>query len=303
LHTHEAASVYYRSMFSRSCPLATQGSRLALPKLRMEQLRCPGRGGTARLPVAVLALIQAACTLHGGLGSKQEHLTVSAAASLKETLEEIEPLYRHHTSSTTITYNFGGSGTLEQQVEQGAPVDVFISASPREVEALALKGLLVEESRKDLVKNEVVLVVPRDSKLVIGFGDLMNSDVKRIAIGDPEAVPAGQYAKEVLTHLRIFEGLQPKLILTRDVRQALAYASMGNVDAAVVYETDARVATQVKVVAVAPPGSHEPIVYPVAAVKTQHSPAAAMGFVQFLLGAEAQAVFAKHGFIPAGSGT
>ena len=114
-------------------------------------------------------------------------------------------------------------------------------------------------------------------------------------------MPAGRYAKQVLTYFHLFDALQPKLIFTKDVRQALTYVATGNVDAALVYQTEARLATGVKVITVAPTGSHEPIVYPMAAVKTQRSPARALEFMRFLTGERAQAVFTKYGFILVGA--
>jgi len=247
-----------------------------------------------------ITLGQVACMSRGG-GRDPARLTISAAVSLEEALQEIQQLYRRQKPDVQITYNFAGSGTLEQQIEQGAPVDVFISASPRELDALAVKGLLVEESRTDLVQNQIVLVTPRDPKLVNGFDDLTGAAVKRVALGEPETVPAGRYAKQVLTYFHLFDALQPKLIFTKDVRQALTYVATGNVDAALVYQTEARLATGVKVITVAPTGSHEPIVYPMAAVKTQRSPARALEFMRFLTGERAQAVFTKYGFILVGA--
>ena len=188
-----------------------------------------------------ITLGQVACMSRGG-GRDPARLTISAAVSLEEALQEIQQLYRRQKPDVQITYNFAGSGTLEQQIEQGAPVDVFISASPRELDALAVKGLLVEESRTDLVQNQIVLVTPRDPKLVNGFDDLTGAAVKRVALGEPETVPAGRYAKQVLTYFHLFDALQPKLIFTKDVRQALTYVATGNVDAALVYQTEARLA-------------------------------------------------------------
>jgi molybdate transport system substrate-binding protein len=225
-------------------------------------------------------------------------LTMSAAISLKEALQDVRQLYLRENADAQITYNFGGSGMLEQQIEQGAPADIFIPASPRELDALAMKGLLVENTRTDLVENEIVLVSPHDSPLK-SFADLAGTAVTKIALGQPETVPAGLYGKQVLTYLHLYDRLARKLIFTKDVRQALTYVSMGNVDAALVYQTEARLARGVRVVATAPPGSHEPILYPMAAVKTQRSPATALRFMRFLKDPRSQAVFRNYGFIPA----
>lgn len=138
-------------------------------------------------------------------------LTISAAASLKDAMEQIQPLYTKEKPNAKLTYNFGSSGALQQQIEQGAGVDVFISAASKQMDALEKKGLLLEGTRKDLLKNEVVLVVPQKSTQVTDFKDLTKPSVKKIALGEPKSVPAGEYAQQVLTALKILLELNPKL--------------------------------------------------------------------------------------------
>jgi molybdate transport system substrate-binding protein len=262
-----------------------------------ELLRTPLSGSAVAIAgVLITALLNMSCTLRPASRSPAR-LTVSAAISLKEALQDIRQLYLNESRDTQITYNFGGSGMLEQQIAQGAPADIFISASPREVDALAIKGLLVENTRTDLAENEIVLVTPEGSPLQT-FTDLAGAEVQKIALGQPESVPAGLYGKQVLTYFHLYDGLQRQLVFTKDVRQALTYVSTGNVDAALVYQTEASLARGIRVVAIAPQGSHEPILYPMAAVKTQRSPAAALRFMQFLTDQRSQAVFLKYGFIP-----
>jgi molybdate transport system substrate-binding protein len=227
-------------------------------------------------------------------------LTVSAAISLKDALDEIAQLYYAETPSTVIHFNLGGSGTLQHQIEQGAPVDVFISASEDQMNSLESEGLLSPGTRKDLVKNTVVLIVPKGKSGISSFQDLARPEVKEIAIGDPQTVPAGKYAQEVLTHFQLYEQLKPKFVLTKDVRQVLTYVITGNVDAGIVYATDAKISTAVIVVATAPEDSHSPTVYPVAALKASKQSADAKRFLDFLMGAKAQGVFEKYGFKPAG---
>jgi molybdate transport system substrate-binding protein len=229
-------------------------------------------------------------------------LTVSAAISLKDALDEIEGLYAvEHPGSAAIHFNVGGSGTLQRQIEQGAPVDVFISASPKETDALEVKGLLVAGSRRNLVRNTVVLIVPIGSSGISGFQDLTKPAVKVLTVGEPQTVPAGAYAKEVLTHLGIYDQVKPKLVLAKDVRQVLTYVETGNADAGIVYATDAKASKKVSVVATAPEDSHSPVVYPAAVTKNSKNPEAAKAFLDFLSGSKAQAVFQKFGFIPAGN--
>ena len=226
-------------------------------------------------------------------------LTVSAAISLKDALEEIAQLYHAKKPETAIHFNVGASGTLQRQVEQGAPVDIYISASPDQMDSLESKGLLLSGSREDLVKNTVVLIAPKGKTEISGFQDLAGPEVKFIAVGEPQTVPAGKYAQQILTHFGIYEKLKPKLVLSKDVRQVLTYVATGNVDAGIVYATDARSASQVTVVGTAPEDSHSPVIYPVAVIKSSKNAQAAMNFVDFLLGLEARAVFQKYGFIPA----
>jgi len=229
-------------------------------------------------------------------------LTISAAISLKDALDEIKQLYASENPGVSIATNYGASGTLQLQIEQGAPVDVYISAAPKQMDALESKGLLLPGTRRDLLRNEIVLIVPSDSRLGIkSFLDLTRPDVKQIALGEPTAVPAGQYAKEVLTNLGIYDAVKSKAVLGKDVRQVLTYVETGNVDAGVVYLTDAKTSSKVMVVAQAPENSHQPVIYPVAVIKSTKNAEAAKRFGDFLEGPKAAAVFRKYGFTPAGS--
>ncbi|MBD2197519.1 MULTISPECIES: molybdate ABC transporter substrate-binding protein [Calothrix] len=223
-------------------------------------------------------------------------LTISAAASLKDALQEIKPLYAKQQPQVKLTYNFGSSGALQQQIEQGASVDVFISAANKQMDALTQKGLLVDSTRKDLLKNELVLIVPQQAQNIKDFLDLANPSVKKIALGEPKSVPAGQYALQVLTALKIADQIKPKVVYAKDVRQALNYVESGNTDAGIVYLSDAKTSQKVKVVVTAPETSHSPIVYPIAVLKSSKYVDAAENFVQFLSGNAVKDVFEKQGF-------
>ena len=190
---------------------------------------------------------------------------------------------------------------MQRQIEQGAPVDIFISASPKEMDSLQSQGLLVPDTRKDLVKNSVVLIVPVGSAGVSNFQDLTKPAIKTIAVGEPQTVPAGKYAQEVLMHLGIYDQLKPKLVFAKDVRQVLTYVETGNADAGIVYATETMVSKKVTVAATASEDSHSPVVYPAAIVRSSKNLAGAKMFIEFLGGGEARAVFQKYGFIPAGS--
>ena len=226
-------------------------------------------------------------------------LTISAAVSLKDVLDEIDAAYKALQPGATLRFNLGASGTLQRQIEQGAPVDVFLSAAPAQMDALASKSLLLNGTRRDLVRNSIVLVVPASGGSIRSFQDLARAQVKFIALGEPQTVPAGAYAKQVLTHLGLYDLLRPKFVLARDVRQVLTYVATGNADAGIVYSTDAKTTPQVKVVAVAAEDSHSPVIYPVAILNGSRHQAAAKAFCDFLFSAKAQDIFRKYGFSPA----
>ncbi len=225
-------------------------------------------------------------------------LNVSAAASMTDALADVNEAYMQANSNVTIIANFASSGTLQKQIEQGAPADVFISAAAKQMNALQDGGLIIDNTRQDLLNNKVVLVVPGNSTLnLTDFMDLLNDDVTQIAIGDPEFVPAGTYGKQALELLGIYEQVQPKLILGSDVRQVLGYVEAGNVDAGLVYSTDAAITEGVKIVADAPAEINSKIVYPVAVIKGSEKVAAAEAYIAFLFSDEAKVIFEKYGFI------
>ena len=245
-----------------------------------------------------LFVLLPACRSSGAQNQSEQaiSLTVSAAASLQDAMKAIEPLYRNQTPNVAIDYNFGSSGSLQQQIAQGAPVDVFIAAATKHINALQDKDLLLVGTRKNLLTNQVVLIVPKDKAGISDFQALTGNQVKKIAIGDPESVPAGQYGKEVFASLNLYDRIQPKLIFAKDVRQVLSYVETGNVDAGIVYATDAKASNLVKVIATAPNNSHSPIFYPLAALKDSKNPEAAKAFIQFLSSDAAKAIFVQHGF-------
>ena len=230
-----------------------------------------------------------------------DEVTVSAAISLKDALDEISHLYSTQHPGAELHFNLGGSGTLQRQIEQGAPVDIFISASLKEMDSLQSQGLLLPDTRKSLARNSVVLIIPAESTSISSFQDLTKAAVKTVAVGEPQTVPAGKYAQEVLTHFGIYDQLKQKLVLAKDVRQVLTYVETGNADAGIVYATDAKISKKVTVVATAPEDSHSPVVYPAAVIKNSKNAATAKAFLDFLASEKARTVFQKYGFIPAGS--
>ncbi|MGH2415552.1 MAG: molybdate ABC transporter substrate-binding protein, partial [Microcystaceae cyanobacterium] len=168
------------------------------------------------------------------LSSPKTELTLSAAVSMSDALSSIKPLYVNANPNIEIIYNFGSSGSLQQQIENGAPVDIFISAATKQMDALQQKNLIINETRRNLLRNKIVLIVPRDNKTITSFRDLATNKAKTVALGEPASVPAGQYAQEVLTYLGILDRVKPKAVYGKDVRQVLNYVVTGNVDAGIV---------------------------------------------------------------------
>jgi molybdate transport system substrate-binding protein len=224
-------------------------------------------------------------------------ILVSAAASLKDVLEEIKPGFEKANPNIRVNFNFGSSGALQQQIEQGAPADVFISAATRQMDALEKGGLIDKSTRRNLLTNRLVLIVPKNSTLKISdFRSLTNSNIKRISVGEFRSVPVGQYSEEVFKNLGILEQIRPKLVFANSVRNVLAAVETGNADAGIVYTTDAKISDQVKVVATAANNLHSPILYPMAVVKASKNPQAAKTYGQYLTSAPAKSIFEKFGF-------
>lgn len=257
----------------------------------------------------LVALMFFTLTAIAGCGNSEEqtqakdgvvNLTIAAAASLKDAAEELKAIYVKEHAGVAITYNFASSGTLQKQIEEGAPADLFISAGKVQMDSLAEKKLIVDSSRKDLLGNELVLIAGKDSRLD-SFEGLTDADISKISMGTPETVPAGQYAKEVLTSLKLWDNIQPKLVLAKDVRQVLTYVETGNVDAGLLYRSDTIGSENIKIVTAASPDSHKPIVYPMAIIASSQHQQEVEEFSKFLQSDEAAQTFTKYGFKPLNS--
>lgn len=254
------------------------------------------------IAVGLLLAGWAGLALYGRQRGEGSELTVSAAASLRGALTEAAGAYSRERPGVRISLNFGSSGSLKRQIEQGAPVDVFISAATREMDDLEQQGLIYPGTRRDLAGNRIVLVVAASSPTApSSWEELAGPAVRRLAVGIPEAVPVGQYAKETLQHMGLWEKIQPKLVLAKDVLQVVSYVKTGNVDAGVVFLTDSR-DPGLRVVAEAPAGSHQPVVYTAAVLKSSRQPEVARDFLAFLTGPDAAAIFRKYGFTLLGNG-
>ena len=224
-------------------------------------------------------------------------LNVSAAASLSKVIEELNAAYTKDRPWVNIVLNTGSSGTLQVQIENGAPCDVFLSAAAAQMNNLENKGLLADGTRRNLLNNKIVLVVPSNSTLgLTGFADLALPKVTKIAIGDPASVPAGAYAQQTFDLFGITSQVQSKYVLGADVTAVLAYVESGSVDAGIVYATDALGSNKVKVIASAPDTINALVVYPVAIIKSSKVKEAAQEYINFLASAEAMAIFEKYGF-------
>lgn len=244
-----------------------------------------------------ITLLSICLSLITAVPAGAENITISAAMSLKTSFEEIGKAYNAKTGEK-ILFNFGASGDLARQIEGGAPVDVFASAAQKDMNSLQEKGMLAQGTRKNFSANAIALIIPIKSKLKItSFEDLKKTEVKLIAIGNPKTSPAGRYAEEVISYYKLTTALKDRLILSETVRQALDYTARGEVDAAIIFATDAAVrAADVKTAAIAPEQSHKPIVYPIAIVKSSKNTEKAKAFIDFVLSADGKKILEKHGF-------
>lgn len=223
-------------------------------------------------------------------------LTISAAASLKDALDVIGYTYQENHPKVKLRFNFGGSGSLQKQISQGAPVDLFFSAAEDKFDLLVEEDLIAAEDKLNLLGNELVLIVPKDESEQASFEDLKKEGIEKVSIGIPESVPAGKYAKESLEGLKVWTDVEPKIVYAKDVRQVLSYVETGNVDAGIVYKTDALGSDKVHMAATADPNTHTPIIYPVGIMKDSKQYKAAKDFYSYLQSNAALEVFEDYGF-------
>lgn len=248
------------------------------------------------MQLRLLLLRGAAACLALAASAMAAEVRVSAAASLADALQEIAPAYEQ-ASGDKLVFHYGASSTLARQIQEGAPADVFFSADEPKMDSLEQSGLLLEGTRRSLLGNSLVVVVPAKDGAVIAQADaLLLPGIRRLAVAEPATVPAGIYARAYLIKLGLWEKLAPKLVPTENVRAALAAVVSGNADAAWVYKTDAGISKEVKITLEVPPAQGPRISYPVAVVKPSKQPEAARKFVTWLSGPEATVVFRKFGF-------
>jgi molybdate transport system substrate-binding protein len=242
------------------------------------------------LAVGVLVTLAGAC--------QAADVTVSAAASLRDAFTEIARAFEQRNKPHRVLLNTGASGQLLQQMSRGAPVDVFASADQDTMDKAQRKGLLVSGTRVNFVANRLVVAVNRDlASPPKSLDELGRTDIQRIAIGNPESVPAGRYARGALEAAGQWPRLSPRLINTQNVRQTLDYVARGEVDAGFVYATDAQLLSA-RVRAAFEVPTAEPIVYPIAVIKGGGNERLGQTFLAYMRGEEARAILRKYGFDP-----
>ena len=227
-----------------------------------------------------------------------KEVNLAAAASLKNVYDEkLIPMFEQKYPGVKVTPTYASSGDLQTQIENGLETDVFMSAANKQMDALVEEGIIDNDTNLQFLENKVVLIVPADSNSNISsFDDLKNVE-GNIAIGDPESVPAGQYAQEVLNNTGIWDDVESKLSLGTDVTAVLNQVAQGSADCGIVYATDAKSTDDVKVICEAPDDALKtPVIYPVAAIKDTNDTDATKAFMDFLQTQEAKDVFVDYGF-------
>jgi molybdate transport system substrate-binding protein len=261
------------------------------------------RYGATKMTKLYVSIAIVSFLLLGRASAWADDIFVSAAASLSDVLKEISSGYRSK-SKHTVKFNFGPSSGLARQIEERAPADLFFSADLPQMDNLDKSGRLEPGTRKNLLSNQLVIIVPADSKLVISSPkDLLKADVKRIALAEPSSVPVGVYSSKYLADEGLWEQVKPKVVPVQDVRATLAAVESGNVEAGFVYKTDTTVSKKIKIAYQVPIERAPKITYPVAIVKESKRKDAARDFINYLLSPAAKDVFRKYDFVVLGQQT
>jgi len=284
-------------------PVSDPLTKALFPFEHNDRIIGPELAMTKRSTVAFAALALASLAYISGPGTtRADPVTVFGAASVTNALEDIGALYR--AEGGDVRFSFASSSTLARQIEAGAPADIFVSANDTWMDYLAERGLIVEETRAGPFGNRLVLIAPSDSTLPdidispdLDLSALLGPD-NRLAVGDPEHVPAGIYAKQALQSIDLWTALEPRLARADNVRAALALVESGEAPLGIVYATDATVAAGVKVIGIFPRDSHPPITYAIAVVAGSPDAKAAevKAFFDLMTGPEGLEAFARHGF-------
>jgi molybdate transport system substrate-binding protein len=243
-------------------------------------------------------LLAASIVLSVPIAQGASSITVSAATSLTEVLEEIARAYAA-AGGGTVRFNHAGSNALARQIVNGAPADVFISADEAQMDAVERSGAVVAGSRMNLVRNQLA-VIAAPNRIAVVREQFLNAGpgIRRLALGDPAAVPAGVYARRYLEQQGSWKAYESRIIPTANVRAALVAVATGLADAAIVYATDAAIARNASVAMLVPLNEGPDIVYPAALLSRSRNAGEARRFLAFLRGSEASAIFARHRFLP-----
>ncbi|SFB30038.1 molybdate transport system substrate-binding protein [Lentibacillus halodurans] len=229
--------------------------------------------------------------------SNETEILVAAASSLSDTLSELKEAFESEHPGTTLTLNYGASGKLSRQILQGAPVDVFLSANQKWMNQLTDEDMIVTNTRTDFIQNRLVLISSQNKSFSINaLSDLTTLDTEQIAIGEPESVPAGNYAEQTLRQSGIWESLNNKFVYTNNAQQTLTYVESGNTDIGIVYASDLERSGLVNKLLTIDDKLHDPIFYPAAVTTASQSKEKAEQFIQFLQTDEAQSILQEHGF-------
>lgn len=246
--------------------------------------------------LAFFIIISGCSTKEAAEIDEPTELTISAAISLSDVLNKIKSIYEKE-HAVQLTFNFGGSGTLSQQIQQGAPVDLFISANEQWMSTLADEQLIEKDTLVNITYNELVLIAHENLEPIDSLEEFLQGTDQSIAIGHPETVPAGTYTKQVFDHLNVADEIADQLILAKDVRQVLTYVETANTDLGFVYKSDALTVEDIYLMKTIDSSWHEPIAYPGAVLKNSAKEKAATDFLNFLKSTEAQEIFTNYGFM------
>lgn len=289
---------------------ATRMWRRSIADRRAGATGSAGAAGPRLAVSALLILALSGCTPAGRGGNRAaltpssatpKEITVSAAASLAEPFQRIAETFEAHEGTAKVSFVFGASGALAQQIEAGAPVDALASASREVAQELIDNGLMAAETVVPFAGGDLVVVVPPDSALTVAsLKDLTSPEVERVALGEPKTVPAGDHAEQSLTEEGLWSKVLPKAVFGASVRQVYDYVARGEVQAGFVYASDAKGKTDVKLAYPVPKSNHRPIVYVIGVVKGAKRPELAQRFVDLVLSPQGQAVLARYGYKKAG---
>ncbi len=249
--------------------------------------------------ISVFLLISISLFVLSGCSSEEKQdakITIAAAASLKNVFDEkLIPEFEKENQNIIVEATYDSSGKLQQQIKEGSPIDVFVSAATKQMDELNEEGYILKDSIKELLENKIVVIIPKDSDIsIVNFEDLLKAN--KIAIGDPASVPAGQYAKELLTNLNLWDKVQEKLSLGTNVSEVLNWVKERSADVGIVYSTDAYSADEVEIVLEADENMVSKVIYPVGIIKSSKNIESAKKFIEFLQSEKANEIFAEYGF-------